>query len=299
MKWNQVNLLDCIDGLAQIESDSVDCLIVDPPYNIGKDFGNNKSNREIQDYVSWCKEWLTECERVLAPSGTMYIYGRSEILAFLSVELTLPYRWLVWHYTNKTVPSLNFWQRSHESILCVWKDKSERIFNRDEVREPYTENFVKGYSDGKRKRPAGSGRFSKKKGKNVETTYNFNEKGALPRDVIKLPSLAGGSGMSERYVYSPSMHKLYTSKQAKPMDPKEVVKHPTQKPLRLTQKLLDACISKDDSRVVIPFSGTGSEGFECQQRKLKWIAFDINEDYVNMGNLLIKDGFPTNNKDKK
>ncbi len=298
MKWNQVNLLDCIDGLAQIESDSIDCLIVDPPYNIGKDFGNNKTNREIQDYVSWCKEWLNECERVLAPSGTMYIYGFSEILAFLSVELTLPYRWLIWHYTNKTVPSLNFWQRSHESILCVWKDKGERIFNRDEVREPYTENFVKGYSDGKRKRPAGSGRFSKK-GKNVETTYNFNEKGALPRDVIKFPSLAGGSGMSERYVYSPSMHKLYTSKQAKKMDFEDGIKHPTQKPLRLTQKLLNACINKDDSRVVIPFSGTGSEGFECQQRKLKWIAFDINEDYVNMGNLLIKDGFPTNNKDNK
>ncbi len=298
MKWNQVNLLDCIDGLAQIESDSVDCLIVDPPYNIGKDFGNNKTSREIQDYVSWCKDWLTECERILAPSGTMYIYGFSEILAFLSVELTLPYRWLVWHYTNKTVPSLNFWQRSHESILCVWKNKENRIFNRDDVREPYTENFVKGYSDGKRKRPPGTGRFNTK-GKDIETTYKVNDKGALPRDVIKVSSLAGGSGVSERYVYSPSMQKLYTNKQAKKMNFADGIKHPTQKPLKLTQKLLDACINKDNSTVVIPFSGTGSEGFVCQQKQLKWIAFDVNQDYVNMGNLLTKDGFPINNKDNK
>jgi site-specific DNA-methyltransferase (adenine-specific) len=293
--WNRVNSIDCIDGLSQIESDSVDCLIVDPPYNIGKDFGNNKTRKEMQDYISWCKEWLRECERILSPSGTMYIYGFSEILAFISIELTLPSRWLIWHYTNKTVPSLNFWQRSHESILCVWKSKESRIFNRDEVREPYTENFVKGYSGGKRKRPPGVGRFNTK-GKDIETTYTVNKKGALPRDVIKVPSLAGGSGVSERYVYSPSLKKLFTNKQAKNEDLPDGIKHPTQKPTRLTQKLLDACIGvqNKNSKVVIPFGGTGSEGFVCQQKQLKWIAFEINEDYVTMSNLLIKNGFPTN-----
>ena len=95
------------------------------------------------------------------------------------------------------------------------------------------------------------------------------------------------------------MQKLYTNKQAKKMNFTDGIKHPTQKPLKLTQKLLDACINKDNSTVVIPFSGTGSEGFVCQQKQLKWIAFDVNQDYVNMGNLLTKDGFPINNKDNK
>mgnify|MGYP003352247350 CR=1 FL=1 len=35
--------------------------------------------------------------------------------------------WNVWHYTNKNVASLNFWQRSHESILVLWKNN--KIFN--------------------------------------------------------------------------------------------------------------------------------------------------------------------------
>jgi len=298
MNWSTVNLMSCTDGLPQIGSDSVDCLIIDPPYNIGKDFGNNKTRKEIQDYISWCKEWLTECERILAPSGTMYIYGFSEILAFISVELSLPHRWLVWHYTNKTVPSLHFWQRSHESILCVWKEKNKRIFNRDSVREPYTEGFVKGYSDGKRKRPSGTGRFNTK-GKDVTTTYTVNKKGALPRDVIKVPSLAGGSGISERYVYSPSAGALYTNKQAKALNIADGIKHPTQKPIKLTQKLLDGCLSGDEiPRVVIPFAGTGSEALVCKQNNLKWIAFEINKDYVDMSNLLVQQGFPTNKKGK-
>ena len=49
MKWNEVNKLDCIDGLKNIESDSVDCIIADPPYNIGKDFGNNKTRQAPKD----------------------------------------------------------------------------------------------------------------------------------------------------------------------------------------------------------------------------------------------------------
>ena len=292
MNWNEVNKLDCVEGLKSIEADSIDCIIADPPYNIGKDFGNNKTRQAIKEYADWCDTWIAECERILSPSGTLYVYGFSEILAHLSVRMNLPHRWLAWHYTNKTVPSLHFWQRSHESILCAWKNKSDRIFNRDDVREPYTEGFVKGYSDGKRKRPPGKGRFNTK-GKNVETIYTVNKKGALPRDVIKVPSLAGGSGMAERYVYSPSDNKLYTSKQAKAANIENGIRHPTQKPIKLTNKLLDACLDPTrESKVVIPFAGTGSEARVCEERELKWISFDINDDYVKMANLLVKNGFP-------
>ena len=287
MNWNEVNLIDCIEGLSQLEDNSVDCFIVDPPYNIGKDFGNNKTKKDIQQYVDWCESWITQCERALKPSGTMYIYGFSEILAHVSCKVNLPYRWLIWHYTNKTVPSLNFWQRSHESILCVWKDRGERAFNRDAVREPYTETYIKGYSDGKRKRPPTKGRFGK-----TETTYTVNEKGALPRDVIKMSSLAGGG--SERFVYSPSRKDIFTKKQAKLLSIEDQIIHPTQKPVKLTEKLLDACINDVNSKVVIPFSGTGSEAFVCDAKGLNWISFEINQDYVEMGNLLVKKGFPTN-----
>ena len=292
MKWNEVNLIDCIEGLSQLEDNSVDCFIVDPPYNIGKDFGNNKTKKDIQQYVDWCEAWIVQCERALKPSGTMYIYGFSEILAHVSCKVNLPYRWIVWHYTNKTVPMLNYWQRSHESILCVWKDKNKRVFNRDAVREPYTENYIKGYSDGKRKRPAGEGRFAKA-GKGKETTYVVNNKGALPRDVIKISSLAGGAGV-ERFVYSPSKKDIFTRKQAKSLSLEDQIIHPTQKPIKLTEKLLDACICDADSNVVIPFSGTGTEAFVCHKKGLNWISFEINQDYVDMGNLLVKKGFPTN-----
>ena len=192
---------------------------------------------------------------------------------------------------------LNFWQRTHESILCCWKE--ERTFYRDQVRVPYTDAYVKGYSGDKsgKKRPATKGRF----GGSQETSYTVNDKGALPRDVILSPALAGGYGARERFFYSPENNfMLYTSKQKKELNIQDVISHPTQKPVNVTEKLLDACIKEGTkATVVIPFAGTGSECYVCDQRGYRWVGFDINEDYVDMGNMLVRDGFPSTRQNKK
>ena len=140
---NRVVLGDAVEISKTIVDDSLSCIIADPPYNIGKNFGNNLANKEIQEYLAWCEKWISECLRALAPNGTMFIYGFSEILALIlaKVPLDVNRRWLVWHYTNKNMARLKFWQRSHESILVLWKE--DYVFNKDLVREPYTENFLK------------------------------------------------------------------------------------------------------------------------------------------------------------
>ena len=77
MKLNKIYNMDAVVGLKELPSNSADCIIIDPPYNIGKDFGNNKTKMPISDYVQWAKEWLTESKIILKPSGTMFIYGFS------------------------------------------------------------------------------------------------------------------------------------------------------------------------------------------------------------------------------
>ena len=187
MEVNRVYLMDCVEGMKRKESGTVQIINCDCPYNIGKDFENDGDRQTMENYLKWCDSWIAECLRILKPNGIMYIYGFSEILAFIRVRLTCKVRWLVWHYTNKTVPSLRFWQRSHESILCCWKDSYH--FNTDAVREPYTDTY-KNNAAGK-VRKATKGRFSNGK---TETVYKAHEGGALPRDVIKIPALAGGAG---------------------------------------------------------------------------------------------------------
>jgi DNA modification methylase len=54
---------DCITGMQQMENDSVDIIICDPPYNIGKDFGNDSDKQNMDDYLLWCDKWIKECIR--------------------------------------------------------------------------------------------------------------------------------------------------------------------------------------------------------------------------------------------
>ena len=252
---------DCIKGMEKILENSVDIIICDPPYNIGKDFGNNKYKKSMDEYLSWCDKWIKQCIRILKPAGTLYIYGFSEILAFIRVRIPIHVRWIIWHYTNKVTPSLNFWQRTHESILCCHKEKP--VFNRDDVREPYTKSFLKNAAGKVRK--STKGRFSKG---DKETIYKAHKNGALPRDVIKISALAGGAGKKER-VSLPGK---------KP--------HPTQKPLALCEKLIKASMNKDgDTMLVIPFAGSGSECVAAKKLDINFIAFEINKEYIELCNL--------------
>lgn len=247
---------DSVAILPTLEADAAQIIICDPPYNIGKDFGNDSDKQPIGDYLRWCELWIAECLRILKPNGTMFVYGFSENLALILSKIPheINRRWIVWHYTNKTTPSLHFWQRSHESILILWKD--DKVFHRDEIREAYTEGFINGASG--KERAATKGRFSKGE---KTTTYIAHPNGALPRDVIKIPALAGGAGMSER------------------------VDHPTQKPLALCEKLINSCKQEpSDGYVLIPFAGSGSECVASKNLGLPFIGIEINEDYIKIIN---------------
>ena len=247
---------DALVVLPTLQEESAQIIIADPPYNIGKDFGNDSDRQPMEEYLKWSERWIKECLRILKPNGTMFIYGFSEILALIlsKVPYDINRRWIIWHYTNKNVASLNFWQRSHESILVLWK--KDKVFHRDDVREAYTEGFLNGVAG--KKRAATKGRFSKGE---MTTTYIAHPNGALPRDVIKIPALAGGAGMKER------------------------VNHPTQKPIALCEKLLLSCKQPNsEGYVLVPFAGSGSECVASKNLGLPFVGIELNEEYVKLIN---------------
>lgn len=272
-------MMDCVAGMKEIPDNSIHTIVADPPYNIGKDFGNDSDKQDMDKYLEWSQEWINEGYRTLVDGGSMFVYGFSEILAHIFVNVPYNKKWLVWHYTNKTVPSLKDWQRSHESIIHIWKG-DKKNFNLDDVREPYTEQFLKNAAGKVRKSTVG--RFSNGE---KETVYTANPNGALPKDVFKVPALAGGSGASERWFFCNNCGEAYPPNLKKSHSDHDIYTHPTQKPYELTKKLFLSSIPKDVTpNVMVPFAGSGSELVVAKQLGWNFIGFELNPDYVRLGN---------------
>lgn len=64
---------DCLNKLKEIEDKSIDLVLIDPPYNIGKDKKWDKW-KTVNAYVEFMGQVFKECERVLKDNGSFYFF---------------------------------------------------------------------------------------------------------------------------------------------------------------------------------------------------------------------------------
>ncbi len=139
MSADNLHCGNAVDLFKNIPNASVDLVIADPPYNLGKDYGNNHDNKEFDDYLAFTKSWLIEAQRVLKPTGTIYVFMGVRFISYLysimDRELGLHFNsWIVWHYTQGLGKTKGFSPR-HDDILAFTKT-DKFTFNLDNVRVP-------------------------------------------------------------------------------------------------------------------------------------------------------------------
>lgn len=129
--------LELFDG---IEKGSVDLIIADPPYNLGKDYGNNIDTREKKEYLDFTRDWLKKAADSLKPDGTIYVFMGVRFISYLYMiledDLGLHFNsWIVWHYTQGIGKTKGFSPR-HDDILQFTKSPKNFKFNVDDVKIP-------------------------------------------------------------------------------------------------------------------------------------------------------------------
>ena len=234
-----------LDWLRSLETESIDLIFADPPYNISKADWDKFESQE--KYIEWSMEWIKESARILSQTGTLYVCGFTEILADLkhpSMKYFKGCKWLIWYYKNKANIGRD-WGRSHESILQLRKSKTFTM-NVDDVRLPYGKHSLK-YPVHPQADSSQFGNGGKRK-----DIWTPNPLGAKPRDVLEVPTTC--NGMSEK------------------------TPHPTQKPEELLRKLILASSNEDDV-VLDPFSGSGTTLVVAEQLNRKWLGCEISHEY--------------------
>lgn len=134
-----LKLGDALELFKDIPDDSVDLIIADPPYNLGKDYGNNNDTKGFDEYLDFSRKWLTEARRVLKNTGTIYIFMGVRFISYLysilERDLNMEFNsWITWYYTQGIGKTKGFSPR-HDDILMFNKSK-KFIFNIDDIRIP-------------------------------------------------------------------------------------------------------------------------------------------------------------------
>lgn len=140
---------DCIEGMKSLPDSSVDLIIADPPYNLSKggewkwDNSNehvsmggnwnkvmeNWDNFTLESYMSFSFAWLKEAQRILKPTGSMWIFGTYHNIGIINVvcqQLKIEIINEVIWYKKNAFPNLagRRLTASHETIL--WCNKGEK-----------------------------------------------------------------------------------------------------------------------------------------------------------------------------
>ena len=71
---NKVIFQDTIEAIQFLPDNFIDLLLVDPPYNLTKQYGENKFAKiKDEDYEIWFNNWITAIKRCLKPNASIYV----------------------------------------------------------------------------------------------------------------------------------------------------------------------------------------------------------------------------------
>ena len=147
-----IGLGDCLDVLDNIEDKSCRLIFADPPYNMGKNFGNNKDRWESgNDYANWCILWINKCIEKLTDDGSIMIMGHPRYASYLIPYLDKKLHYvnqIIYYYTDGMPEKKNF-EKRYEVIMYYRKNENNFVFNVDAVRVPLKRYDKTSNPDGK------------------------------------------------------------------------------------------------------------------------------------------------------
>jgi site-specific DNA-methyltransferase (adenine-specific) len=136
---NTIHLGDCLELFKQIPDNSIDMTFADPPFNLNKKYNNNNDKLKLNEYLTWCEQWINEMVRVTKPTGSIFIHNIPKWLTYYSYFLNkIAYfkHWISWD--APTAPMGKTLQPAHYGILFYTKIKKDFTFF--EIRYPHKRN---------------------------------------------------------------------------------------------------------------------------------------------------------------
>ena len=145
---NDVHNVDCVDLMRSMDSESVNMIFADPPFNLNKKYTSYRDNLPFEEYIDWTRSWIAQACRILKPDGSIFVYNIPRLLvhtAEILNEHAIFRHWIAWNSNGQ--PLGKTLQPAHYGILFYTKNKSSKFYD---IRAPHKtcracKKFLKDY----------------------------------------------------------------------------------------------------------------------------------------------------------
>ena len=242
---------DCREKLEMFDEKTFQAIIADPPYFqvlLEENWDNQWQTEE--DYLDWMEDWIKKSARLLKDDGLFFIFGqlgkREHLWLHVCSMATRKMQFhdmLIWDRAVGYNERYDSFTPCYEMILVLRKSKDAKpYFDKDAVRLSYDDETIKQYLKDKRY-------------KDLDARKTHLEKGKYATNILRVPSLKGSS--------------------------KEKVGHPSQKPIKLIEMLVQSATREGDF-VLDPFLGSGTTALACQNLNRNFAGIEIEQKYIEI-----------------
>lgn len=230
----------------------VKLIYIDPPFATSDDFSSKdgakayRDKKEGAEFIEYLRKRLILAHSILSEDGSIFVHLDWKMAHYIKIILDEVFgknnfrNEIIWAYNGPGSPGMRQFNRKHDTIF--WYSKSSKwIFNDDDIRVEHSKKTVDNFKAGL----DGSG-F-------IGNTYALNQKGKIPEDwwQMAVASRVKADGYNR-------------------------MGYPTEKPVKLIERIIRACSSEDDI-VMDFFAGSGVVASVAEKLNRRWITCDIGK----------------------
>jgi site-specific DNA-methyltransferase (cytosine-N4-specific) len=287
---------DSLELMKGLDDESVDLICTSPPFALlrQKSYGNVSSS----EYVEWFMAFAKEFKRLLKPTGSLVIdlggswVKGSPVRSLYHYELVLRLcqpeqnggaglflaQELYW-YNPAKLPTPAEWVtvrrvRVKDAVNTVWwlgKSENPKANNR-RVLKPYSEAqqvlMKNGYKP--KLRPSEH---------HISDKFGKDNGGAIPPTIIKDDSMLGEIGETVAVNVIAASNTASNDYYQRRCREENIPSHPARFPAALPEFVINLCTEEGDL-VLDPFAGSNMTGYVAEGLKRRWIAFEIQKEYL-------------------
>ncbi len=280
----EIILGNSLEHMKSIETETIDLIIADPPYwkVIGEKW--DYQWRTEEDYIEWSIQWIAQASRVLRKGGSFYLFGYFRTLALLvsyfdKLDLELRQQIIIDKgmraVSGRATKNYKMFPNVTESCLFIIKDSKPFIKKTLKERQKILNLSSKEINEALGVASYGGGMWSIYTGNNICEQVPTQELWGKLQNILKFDIPYSKIAQT----FNPQMGVTDVWRDLDFYQEKRY--HPTQKPMKLIKRLVEASSNTNDL-VLDPFGGSGVTALACLALKRQFITIELDDTYYQV-----------------